>query len=163
MKKIKLRHRVFLSLPTESKAVSEFLQNAINFLRGSVINRIWATDPTSSINEIKRNNFQFIKQYNVELSELAKFYLSKEKPILPYLLERHQIQYDTVEAEIFDMKFNNPNSLVVAVDFFTKEYTLRENFGQYLLLSKIKEDGSLENEIFMVELKAEFSIYTYSA
>lgn len=162
MKKIRLCHRILLNSVNENIAITQFLKEANNYFQGSLIKRIWSSDSSNTITEIKRQHSQYIKQYNIELTELAKFYLSKEKPYLPYLLDRHQVEYETLEAEVYSIKFNEPDSLAVAIHFFTKEYALITSFGHYLVLSKVKEDGSAESETFMVELNPDFSIHNYS-
>lgn len=160
MNKIIIRQRLQVSMKDEKVHNLDFFNNAISFLRSGMIYRIWASDKSKSYQDIHQQYPQVVKDYNGQLTELLKFYF-KLKPRLAYVLDRHQLEFERYEAEIFNIDFNNLNSLTVSIHFMTKEYWLIRNFGNYLLLTDNFQEENKPVETFTIKMSEDLSVHSY--
>ena len=160
MPHITLQNRMIIDSDSTSQKALQLFQNTKAFLQ-DIPRRLWNINSSMNWDDIKTAYPPQIKKINYELTEMASYYLKTMKPRLPNLLDRHQITFATFEVEIVNFDINNPDSLKLAVYFFSHKYRLIASFDHYLLLSSIEENESNSQETFMLQLSADLSIHTY--
>jgi hypothetical protein len=152
---------MIINSSSQNKNCIQILENGKAYLQGMVF-RIWATHPTLYWDDIKQSYAPQVRQLNSEITEMASFYLRSIKPKILNLPDRHQLEYLSHEVEIWQVSLNKPETLELAAYYYTKQYTLVQSFGKYLLLAAMNVEVTTPQETFMVQLNHDLTIHTFT-
>jgi len=159
---VTLQIRMIINSSDQNKHCNQLLEDAKAYLTQSMMFRIWTNHPTLHLNVIRHSYATQVRQINSEITDTASFYLKNVKPNTQNVLSRHQLEYLNYDVEISQVRLNNLETLELAVYYYTKQYTLVQNFGNYLLLSDTKEEVKNTKETFMVQLANDLTIHTFT-
>jgi hypothetical protein len=159
---ITLQIRMKVNSTSQLKNCTLLLQNVNDYMLNGMIYRIWATHPTLLWDELKQSCATQVLQANSEITSMLSFYLRNIKPKIQNLRNANQLEYSSYEVEISEITLNKPETLELAIYFYTKPYNLIQSFGDNLLLADSSPDIANTHNTFMIQLSDDLTIHTYT-